>query len=41
MRPLLPTVFLPSAVFGIGQGAGSPVIALTARTWAPRWAWRG
>lgn len=31
LRPLLPTVFLPSAVFGIGQGAGSPVIALTAR----------
>ncbi|MGI5217754.1 MFS transporter [Nocardia sp. CA-290969] len=31
LRPLLPTVFVPSAVFGIGQGAGSPVIALTAR----------
>lgn len=31
LRPLFPTVFIPSAVFGIGQGAGSPVIALTAR----------
>lgn len=31
LRPLVTTVFVPSAVFGIGQGAGAPVIALIAR----------
>ncbi|WP_051162236.1 MFS transporter [Nocardia brevicatena] len=31
LKPLIPTVFVPSAVFGIGQGAGAPVIALIAR----------
>lgn len=31
LRSLVPTVFLPSAIFGIGQGAGAPVIALIAR----------
>ncbi|EID14452.1 MFS transporter [Mycolicibacterium phlei] len=31
LRPLITTVFVPSAVFGIGQGAGAPVIALVAR----------
>ncbi|WP_040792494.1 MFS transporter [Nocardia paucivorans] len=31
LRPLVLTVFVPSAVFGIGQGAGAPVIALIAR----------
>jgi MFS family permease len=30
-RTLTTTVFVPSAVFGIGQGAGAPVIALLAR----------
>lgn len=29
-RSLLPTVFVPAAVFGIGQGAAVPVVALTA-----------
>ena len=28
LRSLATTVFLPSAIFGIGQGAGAPVIAL-------------
>jgi hypothetical protein len=31
LKPLVTTVFVPSAVFGIGQGAGAPVIALIAR----------
>jgi MFS family permease len=31
LKPLVTTVFIPSAVFGIGQGAGAPVIALLAR----------
>ncbi|MEU6701147.1 MFS transporter [Pseudonocardia sp. NPDC046786] len=31
LRPLLWTVFLPAAVYGVGQGAAAPVIALTAR----------
>ncbi|MDF3337843.1 MFS transporter [Mycolicibacterium septicum] len=31
LRSLAATVFLPSAIFGIGQGAGAPVIALIAR----------
>lgn len=31
LRSLVTTVFLPSAIFGIGQGAGAPVIALIAR----------
>lgn len=31
LKPLATTVFVPSAVFGIGQGAGAPVIALLAR----------
>lgn len=31
LRPLVTTVFVPSAIFGIGQGAGAPVIALLAR----------
>ncbi|MGW0043542.1 MFS transporter [Rhodococcus sp. NPDC003348] len=31
LRPLITTVFVPSAIFGIGQGAGAPVIALLAR----------
>ncbi|CCW09794.1 hypothetical protein EBESD8_3220 [Rhodococcus aetherivorans] len=28
---LVRTVFVPSAIFGIGQGAGAPVVALLAR----------
>ncbi|KAA0113596.1 MFS transporter [Mycolicibacterium sp. P9-22] len=31
LRPFITTVFIPSAIFGIGQGAGIPVIALLAR----------
>ena len=31
LKPLVTTVFLPSAIFGIGQGAGAPVLALLAR----------
>lgn len=31
LRPLLWTVFLPAAIYGVGQGAAAPVIALTAR----------
>ncbi|ALL79822.1 transporter (plasmid) [Pseudonocardia sp. EC080610-09] len=31
MRPLLWTVYLPAAIYGVGQGAAAPVIALTAR----------
>lgn len=31
LRPLIATVFVPSAIFGIGQGAGMPVVALVAR----------
>ncbi|MBS9373736.1 MFS transporter [Rhodococcus sp. B50] len=30
-KPLITTVFVPSAIFGIGQGAGAPVLALLAR----------
>ncbi|NLG55526.1 MAG: MFS transporter [Rhodococcus sp.] len=31
LRPFFGTVFVPAAIFGIGQGAGAPVIALVAR----------
>lgn len=31
LKPLVTTVFVPSAIFGIGQGAGAPVVALLAR----------
>ncbi len=31
LKPLIPTVYLPAILFGIGQGAILPVIALTAR----------
>lgn len=30
LKPLVSTVFLPAAVFGIGQGAAAPIISLTA-----------
>ncbi|EME23042.1 MFS transporter [Rhodococcus triatomae] len=30
LRPFVGTVFVPAAIFGIGQGAGAPVIALVA-----------
>lgn len=30
-KSLITTVFVPSAIFGIGQGAGAPVVALLAR----------
>ena len=31
LRSLATTVFVPSAVLGMGQGAGAPIIALVAR----------
>jgi MFS family permease len=31
LRSLATTVYIPSAIFGIGQGAGAPVVALIAR----------
>ncbi len=31
LRPFVTTVYIPSAIFGIGQGAGIPVVALLAR----------
>lgn len=31
LRPFVASVFVPSAIFGIGQGAGMPVFALLAR----------
>ncbi|MBC2639768.1 MULTISPECIES: MFS transporter [unclassified Rhodococcus (in: high G+C Gram-positive bacteria)] len=31
LKPLVTTVFVPAAIFGIGQGAAAPVMALTAR----------
>ncbi len=31
LRSLAPTVYVPAAVYGLGQGAAAPVVALTAR----------
>ncbi|MDV7357098.1 MFS transporter [Rhodococcus oxybenzonivorans] len=31
LKPFVTTVFVPAAIFGIGQGAAAPVMALTAR----------
>lgn len=31
LKPLVTTVFVPAAIFGIGQGAAAPIMAVTAR----------
>lgn len=31
LRPFFTTIFLPTAIFGVGSGAGAPVLALLAR----------